>query len=304
VTGLRDRIAVAMSGTEGHFGDKLDAVMAAVGHIEQERDALLQAVKAQEVDRVQRHLYERRLRLAWLSARNRAVRFRVERDQLRSAQSAWDQRLSDLRAEYLKREQSWDRTRERLTADVDMHMRHRMEVEQILNVELGTEVEDGADAGFVADVALAFQRRRGELDATQGERDELAAQRDEWLSEFDKVRASAVALPEDAEELLTTALADKASAIVTMDDAGPEFDAQYAAIVALDLVRSWRPATVDAAPPTLAETRTGTDWCPNCREEVGTDRCRDDGGTERCATCGSELTELAAVGGTEASDAQ
>lgn len=46
-----------------------------------------------------------------------------------------------------------------------------------------------------------------------------------------------------AEEALTAALEAHQSAIVTMDDAGPEFDAQYAAHLALDLVRSWRPAT-------------------------------------------------------------
>ena len=56
----------------------------------------------------------------------------------------------------------------------------------------------------------------------------------------------------------------------------------------IELVESWCPATVEAALPTLAETRTGTDWCPNCREEAGTNRY-DSGETSRCGTCGTEL---------------
>lgn len=53
------------------------------------------------------------------------------------------------------------------------------------------------------------------------------------------------------------------------------------------------PVGADPAPTRdeVVETRTGHDWCPNCRQEAGTDRSRDDGGTERCATCGSELGE-------------
>lgn len=46
------------------------------------------------------------------------------------------------------------------------------------------------------------------------------------------------------------------------------------------------------APPTLAETRTGYDWCPSCRVEAGTDRYADDNGIERCAVCGAALVHL------------
>lgn len=290
---LRDRIAVALSGTEGHFGDKLDAVMAVVRGVEQDRDEARASVEHLRGDF--RHIRKDRdrLRLAWWSARRRADGWRAAAT---TEIPRWDDDAVVQRFGFLQPDQCGKcgethpqlaevaAERDRLAAEVAMHMRHRMEIEQILKVELGTEVEDGADAGFVADVALAFQRRRDELDATQGERDELAAQRDEWLSEFDKVRASAVALPENAEELLTERLADKASAIVTMDDAGPEFDAQYAAIVALDLVRSWwRPATVDATTtpdglqpaPNLGAAKPVCSACPtthtytgDCRYEI------------------------------------
>jgi len=62
------------------------------------------------------------------------------------------------------------------------------------------------------------------------------------------VNWDATAEPGDAEEALTAALEAHQSAIVTMDDAGPEFDAEYAARIALDLIRSWRPTAVEAAP--------------------------------------------------------
>lgn len=45
--------------------------------------------------------------------------------------------------------------------------------------------------------------------------------------------------------------------------------------------------------PTLAETRTGEDWCPSCRREVGTDRYEDracTAGGDHCASCGTRLT--------------
>jgi hypothetical protein len=44
--------------------------------------------------------------------------------------------------------------------------------------------------------------------------------------------------------------------------------------------------------PTLAETRTGTDWCPACNLEAGTSRYADNG--ERCAICGELLIPLPA----------
>jgi hypothetical protein len=47
-----------------------------------------------------------------------------------------------------------------LTVECDMHLRLRMEVEKILDDELGTEVDDGAGEGFVGDVALVVQRGR------------------------------------------------------------------------------------------------------------------------------------------------
>jgi hypothetical protein len=43
----------------------------------------------------------------------------AERDQLLAAEARFDERIADLQAEYLKREQSWDRTRERLTGERD-----------------------------------------------------------------------------------------------------------------------------------------------------------------------------------------
>lgn len=41
-------------------------------------------------------------------------------------------------------------------------------------------------------------------------------------------------------------------------------------------------------PPSLPVTRTGTDWCPSCELEAGTNRTDCD----RCATCGTELVSL------------
>jgi hypothetical protein len=43
--------------------------------------------------------------------------------------------------------------------------------------------------------------------------------------------------------------------------------------------------------PTLAETRTGTDWCPSCEHEVGTDRVSTAGG-DHCASCGRRLVQV------------
>jgi hypothetical protein len=48
--------------------------------------------------------------------------------------------------------------------------------------------------------------------------------------------------------------------------------------------------------PTLAETRTGLDWCPNCHDEAGTNRVRTAGG-DHCATCATRLTEKEASRG-------
>ncbi|WP_027930725.1 hypothetical protein [Amycolatopsis thermoflava] len=46
-------------------------------------------------------------------------------------------------------------------------------------------------------------------------------------------------------------------------------------------------------PPTLAETRTGTDWCPWCKREVGTDRYTQESSTlERCGVCSAVLKPL------------
>jgi hypothetical protein len=42
--------------------------------------------------------------------------------------------------------------------------------------------------------------------------------------------------------------------------------------------------------PTLAETRTGLDWCPSCEHEAGTDRTSAAGG-DHCASCGTRLAE-------------
>jgi hypothetical protein len=42
--------------------------------------------------------------------------------------------------------------------------------------------------------------------------------------------------------------------------------------------------------PPLAATRTGTDWCPGCELEAGTNRYRDQAtGRERCASCAADL---------------
>jgi hypothetical protein len=51
--------------------------------------------------------------------------------------------------------------------------------------------------------------------------------------------------------------------------------------------------SVEARPPTLAETRTGIDWCPRCQEEAGTNRylvTRH----EYCGTCGAQLRPIPA----------
>lgn len=46
------------------------------------------------------------------------------------------------------------------------------------------------------------------------------------------------------------------------------------------------------ARPTLAQTRTGRDWCPVCKCEAGTDRYVDDDGIQRCAECLKPLVPL------------
>jgi hypothetical protein len=236
------------------------------------------------------------------------VRFRAERDQLRSAQSAWDQRLSDLRAEYLKREQSWDRTRERLTADVDMHMRHRMEVEQILNVELGTEVEDGAGEGFVADVALAFQRRRAEAAALQAKLDlpcgschpctnwadetwRRADRTPPTVSEWDESRAlraayrahlaGHVVFPLDWEDKVTTT-AYEANRFAALNK----------------LLESWRPATVETAPTHGPDDH---EWVPCNRCPNPDQPCACAGGV-CCEVQRAEIAAGVSRTGTEASD--
>ncbi len=86
-----------------------------------------------------------------------------------------------------------------------------------------------------------------------------------------------------------------------MDDAWFEFDSPtdraYLEMIADGLLEvGWRFGGVPkkAASPTLAETRTGTDWCSGCQMEVGTNRYQfSDGNTEigpeRCGSCASEL---------------
>jgi hypothetical protein len=54
-----------------------------------------------------------------------------------------------------------------------------------------------------------------------------------------------VRIPEDAEGEITDALEDKDGQIVTQDDGNVEFDAQYAAVVVMERINSWRASTGD-----------------------------------------------------------
>src|SRR5437879_6438023 len=226
MTTMRKQVAVAISGTQGHGGDVLDAVMAVVRQVEQERDALLQVLKTHEVYRVQRHLYERRLRMAWLSARARANRLRGEQDQ-----SLLQRRRERDLAVWLHAEAVWQRDQLRVEADHQWAMRRQM----------GHRMVD-ADTELTGTVDLA----RWLLAESIWQRDQARERADKQLvkyvavaDELDRLRASAVVLPEDwRERLYSQASCESESRLIDRLVANLE---------------SWRPATVEAAPTTLCE---------------------------------------------------
>lgn len=147
--------------------------------------------------------------------------------------------------------------------------------------------------------------------ALLAERDRLQESRFRWAeatAEMEKRLASAVVLPEDwrgqfwdvLDSTETKGAADTGIAKLVRSwrgapveaeprhtKCGPACPAPTRDEVVEEFAATWD--GVDRTPPTLAQTRTGTDWCPNCREEAGTNRFGDDGGTQRCGTCGSEL---------------
>lgn len=98
-----------------------------------------------------------RLRLAWQSAARGRMRARIERD--------------------------------RQQRQVEMHMGHRNEIQGFLDGVLGTEPEDGAGEGFVADVMLAVRRIQGDLSVARRVLDEVT-KKALWLeSETQHLRA-------------------------------------------------------------------------------------------------------------------
>lgn len=81
-----------------------------------------------------------------------------------------------------------------------------------------------------------------------------------------------------------------------------QYESQQLRLRLRDLQANEVPAAVavDRQPPAIDQTLaaavperscTGTNWCPNCRTEAGTNRYVD-GGTERCATCGFPLAHV------------
>lgn len=383
---LREKVQTQHETIEGwvQYGDRIarrrrdlsTEFIAALGR----QDDLWEPVETQPARVAALRAERDRLRLAWQSAARGRMRARIERD--------------------------------RQQRQVEMHMGHRNEIQGFLDGVLGTEPEDGAGEGFVADVMLAVRRIQGDLsvarrvldevtkkalwlesetqhlragletrtrerDDRESERDLALAQRNEerrvraeavdWLAGVNATCAAvadAAGLdPEEADgEALVAAVTelresrfrwaeeaarleserdylawlhaeaahllsdfltvqcssavDGVRALVARCDAAelewrtardvaarafvfPQgWERQVVAVLGdlagRDLGRllgSWRAAPVEAE-TTLAETRTGIDWCPNCRTEASTDRFRDDGGTERCGTCGSDLSEL------------
>lgn len=195
---------------------------------------------------------------------------------LAAAHAKFDERLSDLQAEYLKREQVWDRTRELLT-------RERDQARQVAR-QANNNCADFAEAlGLPRDaygdaVITAIDRLRWlHAEAVWNWR-HLADRYDRALEREHALRASAVVLPEDWRNRLG------------------ECESSGAAV---DLVESWLPAAVEAAPLHGPDDH---EWVP-CKRCPNPDQpCACAGGV----CCEAQQAEIAAGvsgTGTEASDA-
>lgn len=275
-----DEIADAMCCTTGHFGDVLDAVMAIVDPIVAERDA------------------ERESRIAWAeeAAEMTEQRNEARRDlafserSYRRAHTAW--LAADKRCKEREQLLRW------LLAEAEWKLGQR----GVAIAALSTRIEGLLNLGDVNKFSLErlYTIANGAID----ERDDL--------------RARAVLPPENWRECLTkdteefgargaVALVESwISSTAKAPPLGPEpWPQPLVATVPVEAITPDHPDHADwvtdtgacmasqcaahGKPPTLAETRTGADWCPNCREEAGTNRDRDDADTERCGTCGTEL---------------
>lgn len=273
MSALRDRIAVAMSGTEGHFGDKLDAVMAVVDHVEQERDEARASVEHLRSDCRDIGKDRDRLRLAWRSARERASRIRTARDRENRSRFSTTDAL-DLITELAALRDSRDGVVWCIARDAPSPRC----VERTLANAARADLDAERDSRFRwAEEAAALQAK---LDGPCGSCHPCV----NW-------GASATVPPEEA---LTAALEAHQSAIVSMDEAGPEFDAQYAAHVALGVVRSWRPAIVDAAPQEdlMVDIMSGQVLGDIMREQQG---ARGETGTEEATDIRARVDELETV---------
>ena len=231
---LREQVVRALHGV-------MEAVASPIGRLSVNR--LADAVMAKVEPLVEQLRQAEVSRDAYRDERDQTQR---ERDQLLTERSAWEQRLSDVQEEHRKHAESWDRTRERLT-------RERAEL-RWLHAESAWRLGNSEDSRFRwAEEAAALQQQRRVLWdlCKKVARFAMMARckscHDDG-KELATLRASAVVLPADDEEQLADLLETKERQIVILDVGNIEFDAQYAAHLALDLVRSWRPATVEAAP--------------------------------------------------------
>ena len=99
---------------------------------------------------------------------------------------------------------------------VEMHMGHRMQIEDLLDEVIGTEPECGAGEGFVADVTLAIrrlqERLRADLETRTRERDDAASDYEaekkahvrsiqRLTAELDEARSHARVAQEEADRL-------------------------------------------------------------------------------------------------------
>lgn len=159
-----------------------------------------------------------------------------------AAEAKFDERLSDLQAEYVKREQAWDRTRELLTRERDQARQVARQANN--NCADFAEVLGLPRDAYWDEMITAIDRLRWLHAEAVWQRNEARERADKRLVKYVAVadeldaqkalRASAVQLPESWVGNLWNALATRIDDLDNLNDA-------YEAIKLL--IESWRPAT-------------------------------------------------------------